>query len=92
MQAAWRFGLLPSHAGEEKGQGMSDWKKDMLKFRAENFAVKVAVLRSPIEGNEVALSITHNGFQWHTIALRGEEVDAVIKALTNYKKKRKAKE
>ena len=56
---------------------------EMRAYRASKFAIEVGKDRHGIDG-EIALSITHNGYQWQTVALFPDEARKVIKALSDY--------
>lgn len=67
---------------EPRDKGDIEWEKKLFEFREKNFAVKVEPSRW--HPGEIALSITHNGYQWSTITLLPNEIDAVIKALEKH--------
>jgi hypothetical protein len=55
----------------------------LLKYRKDNFAVKVMPARYPQEDGEISLAITTKGNQWTTITLLKSEVEKVIAALSS---------
>ena len=61
-----------------------EWQKKLLEHRAKNFSVTVE--KSRWYPGEISLSITHNGYQWNTITLLPNEIDAVIAALEKHQK------
>jgi hypothetical protein len=64
---------------------------DLLLYRKEKFRVEVSPSRSPSYSGEVSLSITTNGFQWSSIGLLPDEINAVIKALTAHARSARGK-
>lgn len=53
----------------------------MLEYRRENFAVVIRPAQNPLGPGEVAMEITHNGYQWTNICLLPEEAKKVAEAL-----------
>lgn len=62
--------------------------EEMLAYRMKNFNVEVKKSPYPsYDGSkDISLSVTHNGFQWHSIGLLPCEARRVIIELENYLK------
>ena len=58
-----------------------DLESAMLRHRKENFKCVVKPAEFPLEDGEIALTVTHNGYQWSCITLLKSECEQVIAAL-----------
>lgn len=53
----------------------------MIEYRRENFAVRIRPAQNPLGPGEIAMEITHNGYQWTNICLLPEEAKKLAWAL-----------
>ena len=63
---------------------MPTTRAEILAWRQQHFKVSVEPDDTPEAPDELLLQITHNGYQWTTLALSPEEAKQVVRALNLY--------
>lgn len=64
-------------------------KQELLEDRKKNFSVKIELNKFGLHSGEILLSVKVHEDHWNSISLLPDEIDAVIAALQQHKKKSK---